>query len=110
MPVFIDSETNSKEILPGVHRKLVHLEKIMTAIIDFTDGPMNNPDPPHSHPHEQISYVAKGELLVYIGKEEYQLTEGDIFYVPSNIPHTVKTLTKEVRLIDSFSPIREDFL
>lgn len=110
MPVFIDRKTESKEILPGVHRKLVHLEKIMTAVIDFTDGPMDEPDPPHSHPHEQISYVAKGELIVYIGEEENKLTEGDIFYVPANIPHTVKTLTKEVRLIDSFSSIREDFL
>jgi hypothetical protein len=51
MPVFIDKDTESKEVLPGVHRKLVHLENIMSAIIDFTDGPMSGPDPPHSHPH-----------------------------------------------------------
>lgn len=110
MPVLIDKETKSKEVMPGVHRKLVHLGDIMSAVIDFTDGPMDKPDPPHSHPHEQISYVAKGELIVFIGDEEFQLKEGDIFYVPSNIPHTVKTLTAEVRLVDSFSPIREDFL
>ena len=110
MPVFIDKKTQSTEVLPGVHRKLVHLENLMSAIIDFTGGPMNEPDPPHSHPHEQISYVAKGELIVYIGGDEYKLTEGDMFYVPSNVPHTVKTLTKEVRLVDSFSPIRKDFL
>ena len=110
MPILSDSNTQSKEIAPGVFRKFIHLDKLMTAIIDFTNGPWKEPEPRHSHPHEQTSYVAKGELIVYIGEEEHRLTAGDIFYVPSDVPHTVQILSKEVRLIDNFNPIREDFL
>ncbi|MBN1180798.1 MAG: cupin domain-containing protein [Bacteroidales bacterium] len=97
---------------PGnnIERRLAHLNDLMTAIIDFSNGPMIQPDPPHSHPHEQISYVAEGELYVFIGEEKYHLKEGDVFAVPSGVPHTVQTLTGNVRLIDSFSPIREDFI
>lgn len=110
MPVLIDKTTNATEISPGVFRKYIYLNNLMTAIIDFTNGPWDEPEPPHSHPHEQTCYVARGKLVVYIGDEESKLEEGDMFYVPSNVPHTVKILTKQVRLIDSFNPIREDFI
>ena len=83
----------------------------MTVIVDFDNGPMAQPDPPHSHPAEQISYVAIGECDVYIGDRPVQhLKTGDIFAVPSNVPHTVKSTTKQLRLVDSFTPIRADFI
>ena len=110
VPILKDKLTTAREISPGVFRKFVHLENLMTAIIDFTNGPWAQPEPPHAHPHEQTTYVAKGELIDYIGNEEYHLEEGDLFFVPSNVPHTVKILSKNVRLIDSFNPIRTDFL
>jgi len=110
MPILKDASNTFTEISPGVFRKFIHLNDLMTAIIDFKNGPWEEPEPPHSHPHEQTSYVAKGRLKVYIGKEEFELEEGDIFCVPSNVPHTVKILSKEVRLIDNFNPIREDFI
>jgi quercetin dioxygenase-like cupin family protein len=110
MPVLFDNESKGVEISTNVFRKVVHLNDLMTAVIDFTGGPMQEPDPPHAHPHEQISYVAEGELYVYIGEEKTMLGPGDMFYVPSNVSHTVQTLTEKVRLVDSFSPIRQDFL
>jgi len=33
-----------------------------------------------------------------------------MFAIPSGLKHTIKLLTKNVRLIDSFYPVREDFL
>jgi hypothetical protein len=33
-----------------------------------------------------------------------------MFTAPSGRPHTVQLLTKNVRLVDSFNPVREDFL
>ncbi|MEM9858388.1 MAG: cupin domain-containing protein, partial [Bacteroidota bacterium] len=90
MPILEDKNSQATEIAPGVFRKFIHLDRLMTAIIDFTNGPWDEPEPRHAHPHEQTSYVAKGELIVYIGEEEHRLTAGDIFYVPSDVPHTVK--------------------
>ena len=80
-------------------------------VYSVDNGPMAQPDPPHSHPAEQISYVAIGECDVYIGDRPVQhLKTGDIFAVPSNVPHTVKSTTKQLRLVDSFTPIRADFI
>jgi len=100
----------SEKVSNGVSRRIAHLDKLLMAVIDFSGGPMKEADPFHSHPHEQVSYVAEGELEVYIGKEMTVLKKGDIFRVPSSLPHTVRTLTEHVRLIDSFSPLREEFL
>lgn len=99
-----------KEIAPGVFRKIAHLEKMLAATIEFTGGPMDLPEEPHSHPHEQISYVAEGSLYVFIDEEKSLLKEGDLFLVPSGIPHCIQTLTEKVKLVDVFTPLREDFL
>jgi quercetin dioxygenase-like cupin family protein len=82
----------------------------MVVVVDFNDGPAAQPDPPHSHPHEQASYVAAGELILHMGGAQTRLKEGDLFTVPSGVPHAVQTLTPHVRIVDAFSPVREDFL
>ena len=104
-------QSSPKEIKPGVFRSYMHTENLMIVSIDFINGPWKEPEPPHSHPHEQASFVAKGEIMFYCeGEPERQLKEGEMFTVASGKAHTIKLLSKEVRLVDSFTPIREDFL
>ena len=91
-------------------RYLAHTDNLMMAVSDFKDGPTSKPDPPHSHPHEQISYVASGEINFFLDNEPVRLGPGDLFTVPANVPHAVQLLSEYVRLIDSFTPIREEFL
>lgn len=111
MPVLKFDETPSQTVREGLNRKLIYEKELMTAILDFTDGPWEEKEPPHSHPHEQTSYIAKGEIIFYCeGEPDQHLKEGDMFAVPSGKMHTIKLLSKEARLVDSFTPIREDFL
>jgi quercetin dioxygenase-like cupin family protein len=99
-----------ENVSPGYERKIAHLENLMVTICDFANGPMKNPDPPHSHPHEQITYVAEGELKFYKGEEVYHLLKGDIITVQSDVPHCIQSISSHVRLIDSFHPVRRDLL
>mgnify|MGYP002633622839 CR=1 FL=1 len=95
----------------GLQRKIIRTNNLMTVLIDFSNGPWEEPEPPHSHPHEQTSYVAEGEIIFYCEEEADQhLKAGDMFAVPSGKKHTIKLLTPNARLVDSFNPIREDFL
>jgi quercetin dioxygenase-like cupin family protein len=110
MPVLLESKTKPEKLSPTFQRRITHLENIMTVVCDFTNGPASEPDKPHSHPHEQITYVAEGELYFFIGDEKHHLTKGDLFSVPPGVPHCIQNISSFVRLIDSFSPIREDFL
>src|SRR5512133_1363788 len=105
------SRYSSVEVKPGVSRSVVHTDHLMVAIIDFTGGPWAEPEPYHSHPHEQISYVAEGDRLFYCEDEPVQsLKPGDVFAVESRRKHAVRLLPASARLVDSFSPIRQDFL
>ncbi len=112
MKLFLEyDKTDTIKVSETVTRKFIYLNDLMTAIVDYDNGPMTEPDPPHSHLAEQITYVASGECDVYIGDSPKQhLKAGDIFAVPSNVPHTVMSTTKQLRLVDSFNPIREDFI
>jgi quercetin dioxygenase-like cupin family protein len=110
MTVVNRDEALKKTIAEGRTRYLIQTDKLMTAVIDFTDGPRDTPDPPHFHLHEQVSYVAEGEILFFLGDQRFHLKAGDLFAVPGNIPHTVQLLTDKVRLVDTFTPIREEFL
>lgn len=109
--VVIDALTDWTQLAPGLRRKLIHTDNLMLVVVEFTNGPAKVPDPFHHHPHEQASYIAEGELILFIeGLGEQKLQKGDMFAIPSGIPHTVQTLTPVVRIIDSFNPIREEFL
>ncbi len=103
--------TRPEELRPGLTRRLTYIGNLMTAVLDFTDGPWDEAEELHRHPHVQTSYVASGEIIFYCeGEEPQRLQEGDIFYVPSGQKHGIKLLSKTARLVDNFSPIREDFL
>ena len=108
-----------KTVLPGDHPTLETVPGRFGEIIIVGENAMmmrltvqpNVPTPPHNHPHEQVSYIAEGELILFMeGVGEQKLVKGDLFAIPSGIPHTVQVLTKVVRIIDSFTPVREDFL
>ena len=111
MAVVKFDEVPFKKIREGVQRKIILTDDLMTVLIDFSNGPWEHPDPPHSHPHQQTSFIAEGEIIFYCEDEsEQHLKAGDMFAVPSGKKHTIQLLSKKARLIDSFYPVREDFL
>lgn len=92
-------------------RKIVYTDNLMTVLADFEGGPWPEQDPFHNHPHEQTTYVSEGEVIFYCdGEPEQYLKAGDIVAVPPFQKHAIKLLSKTARLIDSFTPQREDFL
>ncbi len=111
MAVLKFDEVPYTTVKEGVRRKIIMTDDLMTVLIDFSNGPWEMPDTLHSHPHQQTSYVADGEIIFYCEDEpEQHLKAGDMYAVPSGKKHTIKLLTEKARLIDSFYPAREDFL
>ncbi len=100
----------AEQVKVDVQRRTAHTDHLMIVIVDFTGGPKKEPDPPHSHPHEQVTYVAEGEVAFFLDGKETRLCPGDVFTVPSSKMHTIQLLSPHARLIDCFTPIREDFI
>ncbi len=62
----------------------------------------------HSHPNEQVSFLAEGRAVFTVGDRKIEMKQGDAVPIPSNVPHAVLFVDKCI-FIDSFSPPREDF-
>lgn len=92
----------------GVVRKvLAYSENIMNVELHFDKGAVGAK---HSHPHEQLGYIIEGSLLYQEeGQEDKVLVTGDTYYVAPNVVHGVVAL-KETKLLDIFTPMREDFV
>ena len=111
MSVLRANDTVMTTVKEGVQRRLIHTDKLMMVVIDFENGPWAQPDPAHSHVHEQTTYVVEGEIIFFCeGESDQRLRPGDMFSVPSGKQHTIQLLTKTAKLIDSFTPIRNEFV
>jgi quercetin dioxygenase-like cupin family protein len=111
MPVLKAKDAAVAVVKEGVHRRLIHTDELMMVVIDFNNGPWVHPDPSHHHVHEQTTYIVEGELIFFCeGEQDQQLKAGDMFAVASGKEHTIQLLSKTAKLIDSFTPVRNEFL
>ncbi|MDR1624028.1 MAG: cupin domain-containing protein [Tannerellaceae bacterium] len=91
----------------GVSRQVLGYDgQLMLVKVQFSQGAIG---PLHEHIHSQASYVASGTFEVQINGEKQTLNAGDGFYVAPGVQHGVLCLEAGV-LIDTFSPIRLDFV
>ena len=65
--------------------------------------------PEHSHPNTQIGYLIEGKIEFVIDNKTYIAEPGDSWCIPANVPHSAKML-EDSKVIEVFSPIREDLL
>ena len=96
-----------KELGGGVRRRiLAYNPDIMTVEVGFDEGGIGAD---HSHPHAQITYVISGEYSYHIEGEARIMRAGDSIAVEGGKVHRL-TCIKAGRLLDVFSPMREDFV
>ena len=63
----------------------------------------------HNHPHIQSTYVEAGRFLFSLDGTETEVGPGDSFVIPSQAVHGCRCI-EPGRLIDTFTPRRDDFL
>ena len=95
----------AKELAPGIAGYYAHGEKHTMGLVELKKGSIV---PLHSHLHEQITFILEGQLDMNIGGKDYSLSEGSYHIIHSNVPHSATAVT-DCRLIDTFSPVREDY-
>ena len=81
-------------------------DSLMLTIVKFKKGGIGKL---HHHIHSQVTYIASGSFEVQIKEEKKVLNAGDSFFLKTNVMHGVVCLEEGV-LIESFSPMREDFV
>lgn len=94
------------ELIGSTRRVVLELPELMLVEFTFEKGGVGAL---HSHPHVQTSYVAEGVFDVTIDGVTQRLAAGGAYIVPSGLVHGVVAI-EAGRLIDAFTPRRDDFL
>ena len=94
------------ELDGSTRRVVLDLPELMLVEFTFVKGGVGAL---HSHLHVQSSYVAEGVFDVTIDGVTRRIAAGGAYIVPSGLVHGVVAV-EAGRLIDSFTPRREDFV
>ncbi len=106
-PIFAQPTDGKVTQLEGSTRRVIlELPDLMLVEFTFVKGGVGAP---HSHPHVQSSYVIEGVFDVTVDGITQRIGAGGAFIVPSGLVHGVVAV-EAGRVIDSFTPRRDDFL
>jgi len=107
LPFVAAKEALKEDLGDGITRQILgYGPEIMIVRVWFDKGAVGQV---HAHRHSQSTYVESGSFEVFIDGEKRVLGAGDSFYIAPHLDHGAVCLDAGV-LIDTFSPVREDFL
>lgn len=104
---FFSQQIEPQTVGEGVVRKVLATSPtLMLVQIDFETGSIGTP---HVHPHEQATYIISGRFRFTNDGETQEVGPGDSLRFAPNVSHGTVCL-EAGRLLDIFTPCREDFL
>ena len=93
-------------INPTLGRHFVVGQNVMLARVLIKKGGIV---PEHSHPNEQITFIAEGALKFWIDGKIIVVNAGEVLTIPPNMPHKAEALEDTVDY-DVFNPPRADWM
>ena len=106
--MFFDlSQQPTKILFPGVVITTAWGDSLMMSFVRFEYAGATVPT--HHHPHEQMGMGMEGEFELTIGDETRIIRVGDAYCIPSDIPHSARSINGPARALDIFHPIRQDY-
>ena len=103
----IASVNGYKEIINGISIKTLSCGE-NSLIVEFLLK-KGSSLPEHKHINEQIGYLVKGSIRLFIDEKSKVLHPGDSWTILSNVNHRAEILEDSVA-IEVFSPRREDYI
>lgn len=96
----------ARVLAPGITARTFWGDQMLCAMVELD---ANVSLPLHSHPHEQAGVVLQGALELTVAGETKLLAPGDTYLVPGNVEHSARTGDTPTRVMDIFSPVREEY-
>lgn len=104
---FIDwDKVEVNDLAPGIRIRAPYGERIMLSLLEMEEGAVIVL---HSHPHEQAGILLEGRMELTIGEETRCCEPGDAYLIPGHTPHCAVAVSGAVKVLDIFSPVREDY-
>jgi len=94
------------ELAPGATGRPLFGERAMVNLVELEPGSVF---PLHSHPHEQLGVVLRGEQVLVLDGVEYPLGPMDGYVIPAGGEHSARFGPDGATVLDIFQPVREDY-
>ena len=105
MPFVNAAALTDKEVIAGYRGRTIHTGTMTFMYWTVDEGAVM---PVHSHLHEQVAHVLKGEFELTVDSETKLLQPGIVAVIPPNVKHGGRAITP-CELLDVFLPEREDY-
>lgn len=106
MPLIELNSITPKEIVAGYPARFIHTPNMTFSYLDVKAGAAL---PEHSHVHEQVAHVLEGEFELTVDGQPIRFGPGSVVVIRSGVKHSGLAITN-CRMLDVFSPVREDYL
>jgi len=95
------------ELAPGFQTHIVSGDRITLSFVSAEPSAKLSS---HHHENEQLMIVIDGAVDFVIAGKQYHVEKSDVVVLPSNTEHGGYISDKGCRVIDVFSPRRQDFM
>ena len=106
MPFYDPQERQARELVAGIAARTFWGDQMLLAVVELAPDAVL---PAHRHPHEQAGIVLSGALELTIEQENKVLQAGEVYVIPGNADHSARATRGPVRVVDIFSPVREEY-
>jgi quercetin dioxygenase-like cupin family protein len=100
------AELRPYAIRAGMKARLINGERATLAVLDIEPHGVAEE---HHHENEQLGLLVAGALTLRIAGDSRELHPGDVYQIPSHVPHDAKAGPQGATVVDVFIPVRADW-
>lgn len=102
-----DKESGIKrKLADGINSRIFFGDQVMVSVVEFDP---NSTGILHHHAEEQWGVLLKGSCKRIQGNETREMKEGDFWFTPGNVSHTIHAGENGATVLDIFSPVRKEY-
>ncbi len=95
-----------RELAPGLTARIFVGDQAMLSVVTIEP---NAEGQVHSHPQEQWGVLLEGDAVRIQDGEEIAVKAGDFWRTPGGVPHGLRAGPQGARVLDIFSPPRDEY-
>ena len=92
-----------RELAPGITAHVFPGDQAMLSVVRLEPDAAGTL---HRHPEEQWGVLLEGSAVRVQGEKEYEVSAGDFWRTPGDVPHTIRAGPEGATILDVFSPPR----
>ena len=100
------SQGIARTLAEGLEAKIFPGENLMLSVVTIA---ANQSGEVHSHPQEQWGVLLEGSGVRIQDGIEHEVSAGDFWQTPGNVPHSFRAGTSGALVLDIFSPPRDEY-